>query len=714
MSTDELAQLELQIAELRAKQNALIALKEQYNYDWHDAIKENDLRFPPSCTLSAWDIHLEYEPNKFSFRIDPPTDAIINALRTIPTRSYSMQRNYVHMKYYQDLINALPNGTIIEMAPDIEAAIKAWKPVPDFTFDLICDINGTPTKGMVTLKNPSNEWLFKDKLRTGTYHHQLRQCRFDLFECEAALDLIKDRSYVFSMSDRYNDYLKQTITIDDSLQIPVPERFKLRPFQEKGIRTVIANDLNFLIGDEMGLGKSPQAILAAEYLIAKDPKTTVLIVCPAALKGNWARQVFKWTGKSCFILWGQRPTADQIATIMTKGYNYFIINYDPLATDVDDTYLWVNAINIGKVDLIIVDEIHYIKNLSSKRSKAVLQLEAKHKIGLSGTLLVNRPRELWAPLKFVRPDLADSYEAFMRFYEKGRVPVNLAHLRSTLSKAMIRRTKREVMPDLPPINRIYREYDLTPTGNNIYNLGLQSLWRALDAWGDDEKDNEAITNILTQILRLKQICAKDKIDYIADLAIELYENNTTDNRKVIIFSQFTNAPAMIDSIARRLDKECVHFTGEMPPHERLKLVDKFQSDPLIKYLVCSIGSAKEGLDITAAGSVIFTDFAWTPKDHTQAEARAYGRMNDPHSVDAYYIMAEDTVDEEIIKLIQKKYDLAAVVLDNEGDADSIGSIQMDLLKVLKAQRVSKRLRENKITPVNEPSTYENTIAGFLN
>lgn len=700
MADEELLALEQQIAALSAKRNEMLKQKQDLEFAHAEAILEDEKRFPPRVKLYKWATHYEYGPHKISFELDRYSEPIVAKLRSIPHRTFQFNRNYIPRAHYNMLLELLGDEVDYEYEAEVLEQINNWKPTPDFLFDLIVDMDGNPQQGVCTLKNPSNEWLLKDKLRTGSYHHQLRQVRFDLFECEAALKLIEERKvthgFVLVVKDRFAEYIsKQAAPIDMDTPLPVPERFKLRPFQDIGVRTIAANNYNFLCLDEMGLGKSPQSIVAAELFMQQrnNPKTSIVVVCPAALKGNWARQIYKWTGKTCFILWGQRPTADQIASLMSKEYNYYIINYDLLITEVDDTFLWIDAINIAAPDMIIVDEIHFIKNVDSKRSRALLRLEAPHKIGLTGTPLVNRPNELWAPLKFVSPDIASSYEGFTKFYMAGRMPKNLQHLRSLLKKVSIRRTKKEVMPDLPPINRIVREYDLSNKGNQIYNLALQSLWKALDEW-DDDGDSESITNILTQLLRLKQICAKDKVDYIADLAIELYENNTTDYRKVIIFTQFSDSPPIVTDIARRLDKDCLHFDGTLPPHERLKLVDKFQSDPNIKYLICSITSAKEGLDITAAGSVIFADFTWTPKDHTQAEARAYGRMNDPHSVDAYYVVTSDSIEEEIIKLIIKKMNLANVVLDGESSVDTMGNIAMDLIRVLVAQRKGKKLRES--------------------
>ena len=418
-------------------------------------------------------------------------------------------------------------------------------------------------------------------------------------------------------------------------------------------------------------------------------KPKCLIICPASLKANWAREVFKWTGHSCKILSGSIPDKSDIAEMIRGDSRYYIINYDLIGADVEDTFLWVEIINLCNFTCIIADEIHYGKNTDSKRSRALMQLTAQHKIGLSGTLLVNRPRELWPAIRFVDKKLAGSYESFLRFYESGKSVKNLDHLQTTLNKVMIRRTKKDVLSELPPINRITREYELTTQGNKIYNLALQGLFKALDEW-KDEGDTKAIASILEQLLRLKQICAKDKIDYIADLAIEIYDNSTDVNKKVLIFTQFVSSPPIVSEIAKRLGQEVLTITGEQDPTDRLKIVDQFQSDDSVKFLVCSIRAAGEGLNITAAGNVIFSDLTWTPKDHLQAEGRAYARLSDLHSINSYYVISSDTVETEIMNLIQQKMKLIQRVMDGDTSHGDSGSIAMDLIKVLKAERIAKK------------------------
>lgn len=694
---DEINALYKQIDEKRLLLN-------QYNADWDHALLEHNKRFPPVLFIRKF--VFEDQMQRVSFELSHNDENVVNVLRTIPGRSYSFGRNSIPFKFYNNLLNITKEFSYVKFEIDdiTRKRIEEFKPPIDIKLYVLHDQETKKyTKIGVTVRNSSDEFYFVDKLRTAIYNHPTRTVYIDLVEADQILPiitLVKERNRIVEIDPSWEDYLeyekqnkeKQKRVVDLSSS----NYDMLRPFQKEGISFAHNHDLNVLNGDEMGLGKSVQSILSFELYANKEElaensiKRICLIVCPASLKTNWLREIFKWSGHSAYLLSGTKPDALDVDAILKRKKRYYVINYDPVATEVGEIYPWVEIFNLASFDCIIVDEIHYIKNVDTKRSKSILQLKAPHKIGLSGTLVVNRPRELWAPLRFINPEYAGTYTSFLSFYEyANKAPKNLNHLRETLNKVMIRRTKKDVLPELPPINRIYREYELSDSGNKIYNLALNGLWKALDEW-EDESDTEGIANIMTQLLRLKQICAKDKVDYNCDLMIELYENNTTQYRKVIAFSQFTNSPPILSDMQRRLGSECVLIDGSISKDERDKLVQTFQTDNRIKYMLCSYGTGAEGLNITAAGSIVHCDFAWTPKTHRQAEGRAYGRLSDLHTIDSYYIESSDTIEVEITNLLDKKLKVSDKVLDNADIADdSIGSIAMQLINVLKLERRKK-------------------------
>jgi SWI/SNF-related matrix-associated actin-dependent regulator 1 of chromatin subfamily A len=482
--------------------------------------------------------------------------------------------------------------------------------------------------------------------------------------------------------------------------------FTLRGYQQVGVEFLAAAEGKVILAPEMGLGKTPIGIAYREYLHEKLGNCKCLIVPPASLKINWERQIKKFTGSDTYTMIGSTPTHYDVAKLLTSKDGYFIINYDILATVTpykkewvedgvnkikeEERRLWVDVLNKANFDLILVDEAHYIKNPSSQRSQAVRELKANHGvIPITGTPLMNYPNELWAILSLVRPEIAGPYETFVNQYTiDGKRVRNAEELRQVLKPVMFRRTKKDVLKELPPINRIYQPYELTTAARAAYVKAEAGLWIELDEWESEgaETNPQAINGILAQIIKLKQICAWDKVSYIADLATELYDQSENGHRKVLIFSQFAQTPAVVPEIAKRLGDEALHFTGEQQPHERMALVDRFQNDPNIHFLVCSIKAAAEGLDITAAGHVITVDPMWNPGIHQQAEGRAYGRLSDLHSVDAYYVQAVKTIEDWIYELIAAKLDIFNEVVEGTEASRNVSIVSELLARMRKARR----------------------------
>src|SRR5690606_21558621 len=160
------------------------------------------------------------------------------------------------------------------------------------------------------------------------------------------------------------------------------------------------------------------------------------------------------------------------------------------------------------------------------------------------------------------------------------------------------------------------------------------FYEGLHSWDGTSKGGIGVTNLLSMMMRMRQVCAEDKINFTCEQAVEQYESsidNGSEHPKVIIFTQFVNSPPLAQLIVDKLAPYAVTTAGITDVNKRLEVVDKFQSDPNVRYIVIS-RSASEGLNITAAGHVINNDLMWTPDDHKQIEGRAYGRVSDLHSI----------------------------------------------------------------------------------
>lgn len=469
-----------------------------------------------------------------------------------------------------------------------------------------------------------------------------------------------------------------------------------------------------LIADEMGLGKTWQAI---GYALLQEKKR-VLYVVPASLKNNWCREIRRLTGEPATVLYGAEPTKYDMVKLLTEPAAYTVINYDILGRKleydketVDEQtgwkrvervvrYPWAELLSMAKFDLIVFDEGHYIKNSDSNRSKACRALKSDDVIFLTGTPVLNRPAELWPMLTVIAPETFPSEEAFLTQYTVGgKSARNVEELRQLLRTIMIRRLKKDVVKELPPIRRIQEYYTLSERARKLYKKVEHGMYESVAEYSasGEAQGSQQITSILTQIMRLKQVCAIDKVDRTAELATELYDQtDETEARKVIIFTQFK---AVAYAIAQRLrDQGVLSFVDRKPSgfvtaeqHERDQMVQRFQTDPNIRFLVATEKTMKEGHNATAAGHVIFNDLFWTPAGHEQAEGRAYGRLSNLHTINSYYMITDmdgDSIEEWIMELLTKKMKVITEVVEGvqEGRDESI---VMELIEKLKNQMWKK-------------------------
>jgi SNF2 family DNA or RNA helicase len=342
-----------------------------------------------------------------------------------------------------------------------------------------------------------------------------------------------------------------------------------------------------------------------------------------------------------------------------------------------------------KPDLIVTDESHKLKNVDSRRSQASRHLKAPRFLCLTGTPIVNRPGELWPLLALVAPELYPNYEQFLFRYSPDKKSVHNVHeLRENVKPYVLRRNKKQVIKDLPPINRIMEWHDLTTEARQRYQLALDGVYQVLSTYNPSAAGEEwKITHILAQLIRLKQITTEDKLDAVAEHVTNIVDQSDPDerNNKVIVFSQFQGS---VNGLVARLNEVGVAgFDGTTSQHRRTEICDRFQNDDRTKVLVTTTQVAGEGLTLTRAGDIVFTDLMWTPAAHEQAEARAYGRVNDLHSVNSHYFLATNTIDEDIWELLAFKTDIINQVVDGVNEARIHDqSLVKELIMRLKGKR----------------------------
>ena len=411
----------------------------------------------------------------------------------------------------------------------------------------------------------------------------------------------------------------------------------------------------------MGLGKTRQSVLA---LTEAAPNGPWLVVTPASVKRNWAREILAVRPDDRVHIIGPDAPPD-------LSYDaWVIINYDLLAKHGEalESFPWTG---------LVFDEAHYLKNHTSGRSKLARKLVAAAPDAvlhaLTGTPLTNRPRDLFVLLQLVGHPMGRSFLSFAKRYCAaehngfGWVTTgasNLEELRIQLHGVMLRRTKDEVL-DLPPKLRTWLTVTV-PEGT-----ARREMRRVLERLIAG-KAREDRVRLLGDLTKARQRIASAK----AGTTIEFVEGVVAQGEKVIVFSGFEDP---LQHIAEHFGERAVLLTGSTPAAKRQGLVDRFQHDESVRVFVANIIAGGVGLNLTAARQVVFNDLDWVPANHWQAEDRAY-RIGQHGTVNVTYLAAEGTVDEFVMRALHVKASLIEAVVEGRADMP----IDADLLSELES------------------------------
>lgn len=459
----------------------------------------------------------------------------------------------------------------------------------------------------------------------------------------------------------------------------------LRPYQQDGVAFLSRRSGNAILGDEMGLGKSVQV---ASWLKANPEMRPAIIVCPASLKINWQREIKKWAGENAEILSGMAPMR-----LNRKGV--YIINYDILGYEdpqdkkrealekekfkkaldagkippnskyrpgVIRVIGWVDSISEISPAVVIMDEAQYIASPSPIRTRAILKIKGANPkcamLPVTGTLSKNRPSELFTALNLVSPSTFPNRFAFLKRYcdpkhngfgweYKGLT--NGDELYKKMTTIMIRRLKGDVLKDLPAKQRQIIHMELDPADLRNYKQASEEfrLWLASHLENGIEAEN--------QMEKLRQLA------YIAkrNACIAWIEDVLESGNKLIVGTFHQKA---IADLLWKFGDRGVYIDGSTPLKARQVSVDRFQNDPECLLFVGQIQSAGVGLTLTAASTVAFVELPWSPADCEQMEDRAH-RFGQKDSVNAYYLLAPDTIETDVTEMIDLKYRMQKKVSD---------------------------------------------------
>ncbi len=447
-----------------------------------------------------------------------------------------------------------------------------------------------------------------------------------------------------------------------------PKGFKgeLRPYQEEGLGWFeYLQKLGFggCLADDMGLGKTVQVLALLEGRRRRRmPKGTQrkpsLVVAPASVVHNWLQEAGRFAPKLvCHEHHGpdrwDRLDLDRLPDLLVTTY----------------ALLRRDAQRFGEMefDYLILDEAQAIKNPKSQASKAARLQRAEHRLALSGTPIENRLEELWSLFEFLNPGMLGAAPAFKRLLEGGAEAASeLPLIARAVRPFVLRRTKQDVLPELPPKTEQTLQIALPPAQRKVYDELARYYRRALS--GADVEDQNAI-QILTALLRLRQAACHpgliDKRHAAADCAkfdelLPRLEELVAEGHKALVFSQFTE---LLDLLRARLDAKGLKYellTGRT--RKRAARVESFQSEEGPGLFLISLKAGGTGLNLTRADYVFLLDPWWNPAAEAQAIDRAH-RIGRTRPVHAYRLVAKDTIEERVLELQESKRELAASILE---------------------------------------------------
>ena len=448
----------------------------------------------------------------------------------------------------------------------------------------------------------------------------------------------------------------------------------LFPHQVEGVAFLLGRR-RAILADDMGLGKTRQAIVSLRHLAPAGP---YLVVCPASVKRNWAREIgLVAPDAPVLVIEGSAPIAPTAAWV--------IVNYDVLGRHAD-------ALERVSWAALVFDEAHYLKNHTSARSRLARQLTARASANstrplavqlLTGTPLTSRPRDLFVLLQLVAHPLGRSFLAFAKRYcaaEKGDFgwktggASNIDELTVQLHGVMLRRTKDDVLA-LPPKLRTWLPVEI-PAGTGA--KALKKVFALLSGRGDDAAAPPRTIGarqrgkLLAFISEVRQALAVAKTSATLDFVRGAVEQG----EKVIVFSCFDDP---IQKLARELDPAAVVLTGKTPGSRRQELVDRFQQTEDTRVFLANIIAGGTGLNLTAATQVVFNDLDCVPTNHWQAEDRAY-RIGQTRTVNVTYVVARNTIDDFVHAVLETKAALVNAIVEGEAIARGLGGDVLDELQ----------------------------------
>lgn len=457
-------------------------------------------------------------------------------------------------------------------------------------------------------------------------------------------------------------------------EIPVTIQASFRNYQVEGVRWLdrLRNmHLNGILADDMGLGKTLQAITTLTQYREEHPGECSIVVCPTSLVYNWKEEFAKFNPQFKVLAVDGTPNQRKKLLSDINDYDIIITSYTLLQKDIE---VYKN-IPFGYA---ILDEAQHIKNRGTRNAQSVKLIQASHRLILTGTPIENSLDELWSLFDFLMPGLLSTYDRFVEKYIRQSPSLqggkSLEGLRRKVAPFILRRMKKDVLDDLPPVSEIVYHCHLSDIQQELYRSYAASAREELSQLVKKEGFDRVQIHVLATLTRLKQICchpaifAKDQAESgdsaKYDMMLELLQTLMEGKHKTVIFSQYTR---MLNIMREDLQKQGIRFEYlDGSSKNRLSIVKKFNEDENVPIFLVSLKAGGSGLNLVGADTVIHYDMWWNPAVENQATDRVH-RLGQKHSVSSYKLITLNTIEEKILELHKRKRGLVKDIVSRDED-----------------------------------------------
>jgi SNF2 family DNA or RNA helicase len=464
---------------------------------------------------------------------------------------------------------------------------------------------------------------------------------------------------------------RQTTIQSTEIDVPDTLHAELRDYQKTGfvwLARLAELGAGACLADDMGLGKTVQVLT---LLLHRQSRGPALVVAPTSVAGNWVQESQRFA-PDLRVHWIGPGQRDNPRVVWQPG-DLVITSYTLFQQD-------VLGLSQSRWATVVLDEAQAIKNTGTKRSQSAMRIEADFKVITTGTPIENNLSELWNLFRFINPGLLGSLESFQTRFatpvERDGEESAREQLKRLISPFVLRRTKSEVLKELPERTEVSLSLELSAEEAALYEAQRREILREVEEeQGEDREPNRM--RVLAGIMKLRRMCCHPRL--VAPEStfgatktatfLELVKELQEGGHQALVFSQFVDH---LHILREALDKKGIRYSyldGGTPLNERVRRVASFQAGDSDLFLI-SLRAGGTGLNLTAADYVIHMDPWWNPAVEDQASDRAH-RMGQTRPVTVYRLIMANTIEEKIMALHDRKRHLADSLLDGVGEAAAL-------------------------------------------